>query len=262
MAIAMLGGLRQRGLTTEHVTVVEPDEGARARLQQRLGLRALAKPDASLRQAQLVVWVVKPQVMAQACAQARPHLGDTPHLSIAAGVRSASLAQWLGTERIVRAMPNTPALVGRGISGVYARAAASATDRNLADAVLSSCGEVLWLEDEDQLDVVTALSGSGPAYVFYFMEALITAGVEMGLDREQAQRLAVATVVGAGALAAESGEPPRVLRERVTSKGGTTAAALAVMEEEDLQATWINAVYAARERAQQLGVALPPNTAS
>ena len=255
MAIAMLGGLRQRGFDAEHVTVIEPDASARSRLQQRLGLRALAQPDATLQSAHMVVWAVKPQVMAQACAQARPFLADTPHLSIAAGVRSESLAQWLGNQRIVRAMPNTPALVGRGISGVCARSAATEADRHLADAVLSSFGEVLWLEDESQLDVITALSGSGPAYVFYFMEAMTTAGIEMGLTREQSQRLAVSTVVGAGALAAESGESPRVLRERVTSKGGTTAAALAVMEEEDLQATWINAIYAARERSQQLGQA-------
>jgi pyrroline-5-carboxylate reductase len=153
----------------------------------------------------------------------------------------------------VRAMPNTPALVGKGISGLFARAGASAEDQKRAEQVIGTTGDVLWLDTEDKLDVVTALSGSGPAYVFYFMEAMTMAGTEMGLEREQAHQLAVATFAGASDLAKTSTDSPQVLRQRVTSKGGTTAAAISSMEENDVRALFIDAMYAARERATKLG---------
>jgi pyrroline-5-carboxylate reductase len=172
---------------------------------------------------------------------------------VAAGIRSDSIVNWLGTQRVVRAMPNTPALIGKGISGLFARPAVTAEDRQAIEQVMASTGELLWLDAEEKLDVVTALSGSGPAYAFYFMEAMTTAGAEMGLTREQAQQLAVSTFIGAGELVRSSGEAPRVLRQRVTSKGGTTDAAICTMEDADLQAEFINALYAARHRAQELG---------
>jgi len=174
-------------------------------------------------------------------------------LSVAAGIRSDSIAAWLGSERIVRAMPNTPALIGEGITGLFARASVTANDIAFVEQIMTTTGEFLWLDAEDKLDVVTALSGSGPAYVFYFMEAMTTAGTEMGLSREQANQLAVATFSGASALAKSSSESPQVLRQRVTSKGGTTFAAISSMEDNDMRALFIDAMYAARERARELG---------
>ena len=163
------------------------------------------------------------------------------------------MARWLASERIVRAMPNTPALIGRGITGLYARPAVSASERDAIGAVIAPTGPGLWLDREDLLDAVTALSGSGPAYVFYFLEAMIEAGQAMGLSAEQSRQLALATFGGAAALASESSEPPAVLRERVTSKGGTTYAALSHMQAHDMKAHFMAAMRAAQARAQELG---------
>ena len=172
---------------------------------------------------------------------------------MAAGIRSDSMARWLGTERVVRAMPNTPALVGKGMTALFARPAATQADRLAVERVIQTTGDYLWLLEEEQLDAVTALSGSGPAYVFYFLEAMIQAGTDMGLSREQAHKLAVGTFVGASALAQASEEPPEVLRARVTSKGGTTYAALASMEQSGVQQQFMQAMHAARKRASELG---------
>ena len=150
-------------------------------------------------------------------------------------------------------MPNTPALIGLGITALLARPAVTAVDRLIVEAVVQTTGEHLWLAQEEQLDAVTALSGSGPAYVFYFMEAMVEAGVEMGLDAAQARQLALATFVGASALAQASGEPLATLRERVTSKGGTTYAALSAMQASGLKPQFKAAMQAARQRASELG---------
>jgi pyrroline-5-carboxylate reductase len=150
-------------------------------------------------------------------------------------------------------MPNTPALIGKGMTGLFARAGVTAADQERVNQVIGTTGASLWLDTEDKLDAVTALSGSGPAYVFYFMEAMTTAGTEMGLSREQAHQLAVGTFAGASALAQASSESPQVLRQRVTSKGGTTYAAISSMETNDMRALFIDAMYAARERAKELG---------
>ena len=150
-------------------------------------------------------------------------------------------------------MPNTPALIGKGITGLFARPAVTAEDRDWVSQVIATTGESLWLETEDQLDAVTALSGSGPAYIFYFMEAMTAAGADMGLSRAQASQLAVATFIGAGELARSSGEAPEILRQRVTSKGGTTHAAISSMEDDNIKAQFVRAMHAARRRAQELG---------
>jgi len=165
-----------------------------------------------------VVWAVKPQTFKDAAAQARPHTADALHLSVAAGIRSDSIAQWLGSERIVRTMPNTPALVGKGMSALYARPSVSAPERQSIEAIMATTGDFLWVDDEPLLDAVTALSGSGPAYVFYFLEAMTRAGTGMGLTAAQAHQLAVGTFVGASELARRSDETPAVLRQRVTSQ--------------------------------------------
>jgi pyrroline-5-carboxylate reductase len=202
----------------------------------------------------LVVWAVKPQVLREAV---QPVVAQLPasalHLSVVAGIRSDSIAGWLRTDRVVRAMPNTPALVGRGITGLFARDGVTTEDRALVEQVLAPTGETLWMSAEAQLDAVTALSGSGPAYVFYFIEAMTEAGVAMGLPEAQAQRLAVATFGGAAVLAAQSEEAPSTLRQRVTSKGGTTYAALTAMESAQVKERFIRAMQAAQQRAVELG---------
>jgi pyrroline-5-carboxylate reductase len=196
---------------------------------------------------------VKPQTFKEAAAQAQAHVGQALHLSVAAGIRSDSIAQWLGTERIVRSMPNTPALVGKGMTALFARAAVNAGDKARIEQVIATTGEFLWVDEERQLDAVTALSGSGPAYVFYFLEAMTQAGAEMGLTPEQARRLAVATFAGAAELALASTDPLHVLRERVTSKGGTTYAALTSLEHDAVKASFVKALHAACKRAEELG---------
>jgi pyrroline-5-carboxylate reductase len=163
------------------------------------------------------------------------------------------MAGWLGTQRIVRAMPNTPALVGLGQTGLFARSGVSSEDRSLIENVIRSTGQCLWVSAEPLLDAVTALSGSGPAYVFFFIEAMCRAGAAMGLSAEQAHQLAVGTFVGAAALARSSTESPAVLRQRVTSKGGTTYAAISAMEQAQMGSLFEKALEAARARAVELG---------
>ena len=253
MASAIIGGLIHQGLPAGQIEVVEPWAEAREALRKHYGIEAQAEAGAALQRAGIVVWAVKPQTFKDAAAQAQAHTQQALHLSVAAGIRSDSIAQWLSSERIVRTMPNTPALVGKGMSAIYARPAVNAEERTQVEAILASTGEFLWVESEKQLDAVTALSGSGPAYVFYFLEAMTRAGVGMGLTEQQAHRLAVGTFVGASELARRSDEPPAVLRERVTSKGGTTYAALQAMEAADVAASFEAAMRAAEHRAHELG---------
>ncbi len=253
MASAIIGGLLRQGLPAAQIEVVEPFAEARARLLTEFGVAAHEQAGPTLVRAQLVVWAVKPQTFKQAAAAARKHTTAALHLSVAAGIRSDSIAGWLGTERIVRSMPNTPALIGKGMTALFARTGVTAADRDRVEQVLAPTGESLWVEQESQLDAVTALSGSGPAYVFYFLEAMIRAGVEMGLSQDQSKRLAVGTFVGAAELARASNDPPDVLRQRVTSKGGTTHAAISSMEQDQLPAAFIKALQAARARAAELG---------
>jgi pyrroline-5-carboxylate reductase len=253
MAQAMIGGLLRQGTRPNDILVVEPFAATRDTLLTNFGITAQAEAGDFLQAAALVIWAVKPQLFKEAAAPVQSWTRAALHLSVAAGIRSDSLARWLGTERIVRCMPNTPALIGQGISGLFARAAVSSEDRDWTTQVMSGTGTCLWLQDESQLDAVTALSGSGPAYVFYFLEAMTAAGVKMGLTEAQAYQLAVATFSGASALAQASSEPASTLRERVTSKGGTTFAALTSMEQSNMQSSFVNAIVAAQHRAKELG---------
>ena len=253
MASAIIGGLISQGHSAGQIDVVEPFAETRDKLKRSYGVSAQAEPGTFLAEARIIIWAVKPQTFREAALQVRPHLQQALHLSVAAGIRSDSIVNWLGTQRVVRAMPNTPALIGKGISGLFARPAVTAQDKQQVTQVMADTGELLWVDVEEKLDVVTALSGSGPAYAFYFMEAMTTAGAEMGLTRDEAQQLAVATFIGAGELVRSSSESPKVLRQRVTSKNGTTDAAINSMEDDDMQAIFINAMYAARRRAQELG---------
>ena len=253
MASAILGGLIRQGLPASQITVVEPFAEAGAKLRQDFGVAVLSEAGAALAQAQLVVWAVKPQVFAQAAAPVAAHTQQALHLSVAAGIRTDSLCRWLHTERVVRSMPNTPALVGQGMTALFACPAVSDVDKAQVEQVIATTGQFLWVEQESQLDAVTALSGSGPAYVFFFLEAMTAAGVGMGLSQQQAYRLAVATFSGAASLAAASSEPPEVLRQRVTSKGGTTYAAITHMENAGIGAAFVAAMQAAERRARELG---------
>jgi pyrroline-5-carboxylate reductase len=259
MASALLGGLVAKGRPVASFRVVEPYAEARARLAAAYPGIALfeAAGDAAIAGADIVVLAVKPQQMRAAAAALAPAIaGDRRPvvLTIAAGIRIGDLARWLGgSPRIVRAMPNTPALIGRGISGVFAPAAVDAAGRTLAAAVLEAAGEVVWVDTEERLDAVTAVSGSGPAYVFYFLEALEAAAAAQGFSAADARRLAYATVDGAVALAQQSEHEPAVLRAQVTSKGGTTEAALAVIEAAGVNAAIAAAVDAAAGRARELG---------
>ncbi len=253
MASALIGGLLRQGLPPDRIEVVEPFEPARAALQQDFGLAARPAAGSQLAHAQLVVWAVKPQTFAAAAAQVRPHApADALHLSVAAGITTDSIARWLGSQAIVRAMPNTPALVGQGMTGLFARAEVGEAGRGLVEQVLRPTGRTLWVEREELLDAVTALSGSGPAYVFLFLEAMVRAGVEMGLEPTDAQQLAIATFQGAAALAARSDDAPQLLRQRVTSPGGTTHAAITQLQEAGVPAHFIAAMHAAQQRARQL----------
>ena len=253
MASALIGGLLAQGMAPTQIEVVEPSEAARSSLLAQFGITAQALPGPQLRAADLVVWAVKPQVFREAALQARPLTSSALHLSVAAGIRSSSIAQWLGTERVVRAMPNTPALIGRGMSALFARKAVDALERKRVEQLMAPTGEMLWVDEESLLDAVTALSGSGPAYVFYFLEAMTRAGTSMGLSQAQAHQLAVGTFAGAAELARQSDEAPAVLRQRVTSKGGTTHAAIESMEHAGVADALVQAIEAAQQRAHELG---------
>jgi pyrroline-5-carboxylate reductase len=252
MASAIIGGLLKTGTPAAHIHVVEPFEAQADKLRAQ-GLSVSAAPNAALQTAQTVVWAVKPQSFVDAASAAAEHTTNALHVSVMAGITSASMARLLNTERIVRSMPNTPALVGLGMTGLYARAAVSEADKATVNALLRATGELLWLDAEAQLDAVTALSGSGPAYVFYFLEHLVQGAVAQGLSEAQAKTLALQTFKGATHLAAESTEALSTLRERVTSKGGTTHAALEHMRSAGVGAALEGAVQAASVRAKELG---------
>ena len=254
MAAALIGGLLKRGFQAADVQVVELSGEGRARLAADFGVRAVESIDDQALACDVLVLAVKPQQLRAAVAPIAGRLDRQLVVSIAAGLNLASLSRWLGGHRrLVRTMPNTPALIGAGVTGLYALPEVDAAGRAAAQRVLEAVGSAVWFADESQMDAVTAVSGSGPAYVFLFIEALQQAGKDLGFDDEQARRLAIETVLGAAQLAAQSPDPASVLRERVTSKGGTTAAALAVMETAGVKAGIIAGVKAAEARGVELG---------
>lgn len=246
-----------RDAATPTLLVVEPNAERREALAREMGVTALAEADASLARATLVVWAVKPQAFHAAAAPCAPHVAKALHVSVMAGIPSSAIAAATGSRRIVRAMPNTPALVGEGIAGVFATRDVGPTDRALADRLLAPTGERVWFDEEASLDAVTALSGSGPAYVFLLLEAMTEAGLGVGLAEDASRRLALQTLVGAARLAQKSDHSAAELRRQVTSPGGTTEAALRVLEARGLRAAVVDAVRAARDRAHALG-APPP----
>jgi pyrroline-5-carboxylate reductase len=253
MATAIIGGLVNSGRDPRSVIVVDPGDGPRERLHGEFGVHVLPAADASLEAASMFVWAVKPQYFQAAALPCAAHVRNALQLSVMAGIRSEAIAHAVRTQRVVRAMPNTPALIGQGISGLFARDPVGMEERRGVEQVLAPTGQLLWVAREEDLDAVTALSGSGPAYVFYFVEAMVQAAAEMGLSAAQGKQLALATFAGATSLAAASDDAPEVLRERVTSKGGTTHAAITALENAGVKAAFVAALKAAQRRARELG---------
>jgi pyrroline-5-carboxylate reductase len=254
MAAALIGGLLDAGSPVTSLRVLEIQSAARAQLLSRFGVLASDQPAVVLDGADIVVLAVKPQQMAAVCRSIQPLVGEALVLSIAAGIRTADLGRWLaGHARIVRAMPNTPALVRAGVSGLYATPLVDPAGRAHAAALLGAVGAVVWVDEERAIDAVTAISGSGPAYVFHFMEGLMAAAEHLGLSAAAARTLTLETVAGAARLALDSPDSPAVLRARVTSPNGTTQAALESFARSDLLGAIDQAVIAADRRAGELG---------
>jgi pyrroline-5-carboxylate reductase len=255
MARSLIGALVRGGTDASSIAVVEPNAALRETLASDFGVTAHERADTAAANADVLVLAVKPQVLKDVCLSLAPLVADRRPLviSIAAGVRIAQLREWLGVELpIVRSMPNTPALIGAGATGLIANAAADAARRAQAEAILAAAGRTAWIEREELMDAVTALSGSGPAYFFLLVEALEDAAVAQGLPRETARALATQTCLGAGRMLVEGGEAPSILRERVTSPGGTTAAALDAFAAGGLRELVANAVVAATARGREL----------
>lgn len=254
MASALIGGLVQQGFPPREIRVVEMNADARASLTRVFELQTYAGMSAEALHCDVLVLAVKPQQLATVAAEVKPFLREQLVISIAAGVRAQDLARWLGGySRVVRAMPNTPALVRAGITGLYALPAVDTAQRALAQQILTAVGSCIWLEEEAHMDAITAVSGSGPAYVFYFMEALEQAGLALGLPAAQARALALATFSGAAQLANKGAADPASLRAQVTSKGGTTERAILSLQQSEVAAAIGKAVQAAAQRSRELG---------
>jgi len=254
MAVALIGGLRRQGFSTAAIQVVEPVAEARERLTEEFGVRCAASVDAAALACDVLVLAVKPQQMKEAVAPFAGKLAAQLVVSIAAGLRMADIARWLGGyRRLVRTMPNTPALIGAGITALCADPGVDAEGRAAAEKVLHAVGATLWIDDEAQMDAVTAVSGSGPGYVFYFLEAMETAGIGLGFDAATARRLAVETFVGAARLASQSEESLATLRSRVTSRGGTTEAALLAFDAAGVAAGIARGMQAAQASGREMG---------
>jgi len=254
MATALIGGLLNHGFPSSDVAVIEIGAENRARLEKDYRVRCYAEPDAASLYCDALLLAVKPQQMRAACAPVQKYLKQQLVISIAAGLRLADLSRWLGGyDKLVRTMPNTPALIGAGVTGMYALPSVTEAERLGTERVLQAVGSTLWVTEESQIDAVTAISGSGPAYVFLFIEALYQAATQLGFSPKQARQLSIETVLGASKLAAQSEEPASVLRERVTSKGGTTEAALTMMAERGVKDGIIAGALAANARAGTLG---------
>jgi pyrroline-5-carboxylate reductase len=253
MAAAMVGGLLRKGFQAADIVVAEPVAERRAWLAHEYAL-LMEESAADCLRADVIVLAVKPQQL-QAVLSPLPKLQARQLvLSVAAGVRAADIGRWLqGHVAVARAMPNTPALVGEGATGLYALPGVGTEQRAWASRIMETVGTVVWVEEESLIDAVTAISGSGPAYVFYFIEALEEAGIELGLPADTARQLALQTFLGASTLALKDGAPPAELRARVTSKGGTTERGLQALEEFGVRAAILAAARAAALRAREMG---------
>ena len=267
MGRALISGLLSNGFEANQISVVEANATTGLQLHQDFGVQIICALDQiafNFAKKNVVVMAIKPQdfnVVAKSLSAKLKH-ATAPGpliLSIAAGIRLKDMSRWLDHERCVRAMPNTPALIGKGITGLFADAAVNASDRALAETICNAVGQAVWVNEEKLMDAVTAVSGSGPAYVFAFLEAMQSSGEKLGLDAATARKLAYATLEGATQLAYNSDEHAGVLRERVTSKGGTTAAALDMLKQLDWHGALEKAIDAASQRGKAMGDELGKN---
>lgn len=253
MATALIGGLLKRSYTAAQLRVVEINADNRAKLQKDFGVQAVAELASGVADSNVVVLAVKPQQLRELATELAPLLTGQLILSIAAGIRASDIARWLDTQNIVRAMPNTPALIQSGVAGLYALPEVGQAQRQSAQDILNAVGSTVWLQQEAMLDGVTALSGSGPAYVFYFIEAMQQAARELGFNEADAKRLVIDTFLGATKLADASDDEVGVLRARVTSKNGTTERALLSMEADQVKQHIVAGVHAAAARSKTMG---------
>ena len=262
MATSLIGGLLANGHSARDLIASDPEPAQLQKLEQSFGITTISDNNTALESAATVVLSVKPQIMgvvtkslAESAQRTRPLI-----VSIAAGVREPDIRSWLGYDAaIVRTMPNTPALVGSGATALFANAYVSTEERARAQSILDAVGITLWVSDEQLLDAVTAVSGSGPAYCFLLMELMAAAGEELGLDKETAVKLTLQTVFGAAKMALQSPDLPGILRERVTSPGGTTERALQIFEQGDVKKLVFAALTGARDRSIELGAQLGDN---
>lgn len=253
MATALIGGLLKRSYTAAELRVVEINAENRNKLHGEFGVQAVAELAAGVAGSDVVVLAVKPQQLREVCGQLSPLFAGQLIVSIAAGIRAEDISRWLNTKNIVRCMPNTPALIQSGVTGLYALPEVSAAQREVAGNILDAVGSTVWLQEESMLDAVTAISGSGPAYVFYFIEAMQQAALELGLNQAQARSLVIDTFLGATKLAQASTDEVSMLRARVTSKNGTTERALLSMEADEVKRHIVAAIHAAAIRSKEMG---------
>jgi pyrroline-5-carboxylate reductase len=254
MATALIGGLlNNKSYAAEALSVVELSEESCAKLRSQFAIRATTNLAQGVAGSGVVVLAVKPQQLREVCAQLSTLLSGQLIVSIAAGIRAQDISRWLNTKNIVRCMPNTPALIQSGVTGLYALPEVSPGQREIAENILNAVGSSVWLQEEVMLDGVTAVSGSGPAYVFYFIEAMQQAARELGFNEAQAKSLVIDTFLGATKLALASSDDVSVLRARVTSKNGTTERALLSMEADEIKRNIVAAVHAAALRSKEMG---------
>ncbi len=253
MAQALLVGLKSQQFTMQDITVIELEPDKRVALEQAFGVNTSAELT-NIQSCEAIVLAIKPQQLSALAKMLAPLLTNQLVISIVAGIRLADLSRWLGNYKtIIRAMPNTPAQIQAGVTGLYAMPTVNKMQIELANQVLSATGSTLWLDSENKLDAITAISGSGPAYVFYFIEALQEAALALGLGEAQAKQLSIATFKGASLLADVSATPIATLREQVTSKGGTTEQGLLSLQNSQVKQAIVLAAQKACERAKTLG---------
>lgn len=262
MASALIGGMAGKITPGPDIHVVDLNADTLDSLASQFGVTTSTGMDDHLVNCDVLVLAVKPQQIHDVVISLKPCIQKQLILSVAAGIRTADLSRWMaGYANIVRTMPNTPSLIGQGVTGLFAMEAVTDAHKQIAETVMKAVGMTLWVDRENQLDAITAISGSGPAYVFYFMEALEEAAKNLGLDENQAAQLAIATFCGASGLARQSTDSVMSLREKVTSPGGTTYAALSVMKEGHIKDIIIQAAKAAAARSVELGEAFGKNPA-
>ena len=254
MATSLIGGLLANNYPAEHIFVIDPNEEQQEKIQRTHGVSAFSELTFDCKDEDIIILAVKPQIMRNVCEQLTQKITQQPlFISIAAGIRSTDIDRWLGGSRaMIRCMPNTPSLLQLGATGLYANDQCLDAQKESAEKILNAVGITVWVDEEHQLDAVTALSGSGPAYIFLMIEAMQSAGQALGLDHQTAASLAKQTALGAAKMASSSHFEPAQLRENVTSKGGTTAAALASFADNDYNTLILNAMQAAQHRAEEL----------